>query len=109
MNKRYLSELVKNRQCVYTPALTAYAFIDLSSERFPNSIWVTSLKGKTEGMKKILEFLLDLAARLEIDLIADCPDVPSLQKQLDALGFDPPSPLGRFVIVEYQLDEKAKK
>jgi N-acetylglutamate synthase-like GNAT family acetyltransferase len=109
MNKRYLSELVKKRQCVYTPDLTAYAFIDLNSQIFPNSIWVTSLKGKTEGMKKILESLLDLAARLGIDLIADCPYVPSLQKQLDALGFDPPSPLGRFVIVECQLDEKVRK
>ncbi len=105
----YLSELAKKKQCIYTPDYTAYAFSELSSEIFPNSIWVTSLKGETEGMKKILESLLDLAARLGIDLIADSLDELSLQKQMDALGFDSPSLLGRFVIVECQLDDKVRK
>jgi nucleotide-binding universal stress UspA family protein len=102
----YLSELADKKQCIYTPDYTAYAFNELRSAIFPNSIWVTSLKGESEGVEKILESLLDLAARLGIELIVDSPDEPSVQKQLDVLGFDPPSQLGRYIIVEYQLDEK---
>jgi len=109
MNDSYLSELVKKKQCIYTPDFTAYAISELNSEKFTNSIWVTSLKGETEGMKKILESLLDLAARLGIDLIVDSPDEPSLQKQMDELGFDSPSLLGRYIIVEYQLDKKVRE
>jgi len=105
----YLSELAKKKQCIYTPDYTAYAFYELSSEIFPNSIWVTSLKGESKGRKKILESLLDLAARLGIELIADSSDEPSVQKQMDVLGFDPPSLLGRYIIVEYQLDEKVRE
>jgi N-acetylglutamate synthase-like GNAT family acetyltransferase len=105
----YLSELINKKQCIHTPDYTAYAFSELSSEIFPNSIWITSLKGESEGMKKILESLLDLAAGLGIELIADGPDEPSMQKQIDMLGFDSPSLLGRFVIVECQLDDKVRK
>jgi ribosomal protein S18 acetylase RimI-like enzyme len=60
----YLSELTKKKQCIYTPDYTAYAFSELSSEIFPNSIWITSLKGESEEMEKMLESMLDRAAGL---------------------------------------------
>jgi N-acetylglutamate synthase-like GNAT family acetyltransferase len=104
MMDAFLSEIVEKKQFVYTPDFTAYAFHELDSGAFPNSIWITSLRGESEGMKKILEALLSLAAELGIELVADSPDESSIQKQMDALGFDPAPQLGRYIVVENQLE-----
>jgi len=100
MNEEYLCCLVSNKFFLHSLKSQAFAFIERESNPFARDIWVTTLRGETAGIIELLGQLCDLAHREMAYLVVDSPIEAEIQGYLDSLNFDPPSQLGRFIVIE---------
>lgn len=103
MTEAHLAKLVEGRSILVSGDARGYVILEPGSGMEGNLLWAVALGGERAGIGQILPGLAAQPGDGGGTVLIDSPDNPSVQSQLDELGFRPPENNGRYVIVERRL------